>query len=159
MEDARITAIPPLFSFHFNVYSACNAYSAGLPPPPRPQPQRRLPQPPLQPQHHTTTTRPLHTSTTTTTPHHIATTSTTTSTTTATCNGAGDPVVCAIKYQPYDCKDPVDGEKIRNGCPVLCNSCTTTTTTKTTTTTTTTTWVFNGCCYLLLAFVAMFGRR
>ena len=83
-------------------------------------------------------------STTTTISATTTTAATTTSTTTtATCNGAVDPVVCAIKYRPYDCKDPVDGERIRNGCPVLCNSCTTTTTTKATDTVTTTTTTYS----------------
>jgi len=44
-------------------------------------------------------------------------------TTTQVCNGAGDPLVCAIDYQPHNCDDPFKGETLKKTCPVLCKSC------------------------------------
>lgn len=57
----------------------------------------------------------------------ITTTTTVTTTTTLTCNGVGDPPVCALAISAGGylgkCNDPVIGELVRTNCPAQCGTC------------------------------------
>ena len=39
-----------------------------------------------------------------------------------TCGGTPDPAACG-RYSAVDCGDPLNGQKMRDGCPALCHSC------------------------------------
>ena len=39
------------------------------------------------------------------------------------CHGTHDDPQCGTAYQPADCLDPINGAKIRTGCPSMCNAC------------------------------------